>query len=86
LPAAAGWASINEDDTATTLVEFPYGAHGALLLALDDTSPSTRVRIIGAATNSTDAPFHVRETSDRAGHEVVTLDHIMPLGPLCREV
>jgi hypothetical protein len=62
------------------LLEVPYGAHSAVLLALEDTEdPRTRVRILGVATNGTGARFHVRETTDGAAHEVVTLDHIEPL-------
>jgi hypothetical protein len=80
LPATTGSARINPDGSYATLVELPYGAHSALLLAFEDTGdPSTRVRVIGTVTNGTGARFHLREASDGGPHEVVTLDHIRPI-------
>jgi hypothetical protein len=79
LPATFGWAPILPGtDLNGLLVEAPYGAHSAVLLALDD-EDDRRFRLCGAVTNGTGGRFHVREASDGSGHEVVTLDHISPL-------
>ena len=62
------------------LVEFPFGAHSVVLLALDDDyDGDSRFRLIGVATNGTGARFHVREASNGGGREVVTLDYVRPL-------
>lgn len=61
------------------LIEFPYGAHSAVLLALkDDGVHDHKLRLLGIASNGTGARFHVRETSDGSGQEVVTLDCVKP--------
>lgn len=64
------------------LVEFPYGAHSAVLLALEDTfvdKRDDRISLCGVVLNGTGARFHVREASDGMSHEVVTLDYVRPL-------
>lgn len=83
-PATFGFAPIlpGADDNAL-LVEFPYGAHSAVLLALEDSllaeDHRERLTLRGVLMNGTGARFHVRESSDGTGREVVTLDHVRPL-------
>ena len=82
-PATFGLAGILPDaDDNALLVEFPYGAHSAVLLALEDHlmgERDDRMTLRGVAGNGTGARFHVREASDSSGHEVVTLDYVQPL-------
>lgn len=82
-PATFGFAAILPDsDDNALLIEFPYGAHSAVLLALEDDIMSGRhdpISLRGVAMNGTGARFHVREASDGSGSEVVTLDYVRPL-------
>lgn len=70
-------------DGGVLLVEYPYGAHSAVLIALHDNlfEPDVRNRIMfkGSVMNGTGARFHVREANDGSRHEVVTLDYVQPL-------
>lgn len=83
-PATFGFAPIlpGTDENAL-LVEFPYGAHSAVLLALDDNlfaeNDSERLTLLGVVMNGTGARFHVREASNGTGREIVTLDYVRPL-------
>jgi hypothetical protein len=81
--ATAGFAPVlPTDQSHAVLVEFPYGAHSAVLLALRDvisTEHQDSFALCGVVMNGTGARFHVRESSDERGHEVVTLDYIRPL-------
>jgi hypothetical protein len=82
--ATFGFAPLLPSDTGDTLlVEFPYGAHSGVLVALEDTlfdeDVRKRIRLRGSVMNGTGARFHVREASDATGHEVVTLDYVNPL-------
>jgi hypothetical protein len=82
--ATFGFAPIlpGADDNAL-LVEFPYGAHSAVLLALEDSvfaeDHRERLTLRGVVMNGTGARFHVREASDGTGREIVTLDYVRPL-------
>lgn len=82
-PATFGFAEILPDsDDNALLIEFPYGAHSAVLLALEDDLMSERddpIILRGVLMNGTGARFHVREASDGSGSEVVTLDYVRPL-------
>jgi hypothetical protein len=82
-PATFGSAPIlPSTERNALLVEFPYGAHSAVLLALEDTfgdDSDDRIRLHGVVLNGTGARFHVREASDGTRHEVVTLDYVRPL-------
>jgi hypothetical protein len=82
--ATFGYAPLLPRDTGSTLlVEFPYGAHSAVLLALEDSlfdeDVRKRISLRGSVMNGTGSRFHVREASDGTGHEVVTLDYVQPL-------
>lgn len=82
--ATAGHAALQlEGDVNVLLVEFPYGAHSAGLIALHDAflmeGRAMRYELLGSLINGTGARFHVREASDESGHEVVTLDYVEPL-------
>jgi hypothetical protein len=83
-PATFGFAPLLPSETGNTLlVEFPYGAHSGVLLALEDslfdTDHRNRIRLRGSVMNGTGARFHVREASDGSHAEVVTLDYVLPL-------
>lgn len=82
-PATFGFAAILPDtDDNALLIEFPYGAHSAVLLALEDDLMSERddrMTLRGVVMNGTGSRFHVREASDGSGSEVVTLDYVRPL-------
>lgn len=82
--ATFGFAPLLASDAGNTLlVEFPYGAHSAVLLALEDSlfdkDVRKRITLRGSVMNGTGSRFHVREASDGTGHEVVTLDYVKPL-------
>lgn len=78
------FAPLLPSDTGNALlVEFPYGAHSGVLLALEDSlfDEDVRKRMLlrGSVMNGTGARFHVREASDGTGHEVLKLDYVKPL-------
>lgn len=81
--ATSGWAPMLPDrDENALLIEVPYGAHSARLLALEDgAGDDGRYELVlrGIVGNGTGARFHVREASDGGAHEVVTMDYVNPL-------
>jgi hypothetical protein len=79
-PAASQRSATANGGRNGLLVEFPYGAHSAVLIALEDPDVHHGGLLLrGVVTNGTGARFHVRESSDGTAHEVVTLDYVRPL-------
>ena len=77
--ARVGYAKLTEQaEFNDLLIEFPFGAHSAALLVLAHDS-FDELTLLGAVFNGTGHRFHVRERSDGAGSEVITLDYINPL-------